>query len=230
VYGDRFIRQECATRDPFSVGFYLVKTWLLIVLAAACSCAGNTTVAMRPVDTVRVEAVPGEGIVVIVRPPNACTTAGSLVFVDEHGDYVGESAPQSYFAASLSEGDHALYAWDPYWRNQDAVVVTRVTVERNHPAYVEVTTGGAPYELRKTCGHGLAELHVVGKNNAELDDWLRETKPYAADRAAGRRWLDAHAADTQRHVELGARKLEALDERAKAPTTPTSAPAPSPSP
>jgi hypothetical protein len=86
--------------------------------------------------------------------------------------------------------------------------------------------------IKKTCApYRWAELRVVGRNHAELDDWLRDTRPFAADRAAGQRWVEANADDTRRHVEMGARKIAERAERSKAsPTVPTSGPSPAPAP
>ncbi len=197
---------------------------MAIAAAIACAgCGGVAPIAMHRVEAVRADPQPGEGVVVFVRPADPCARGGSFTIVDEHGEYVGEAATESQFAVAVPEGDHSFYSWDPYGEvrlqrapDTNQVGAIRVHVEGHHPAFVLVTTEGGAFAVRKSCGdYRWVQLRQVGRNDAELDDWLRETKPYAPEHDKGQRWLDANAAETKRHVELGAKKLEQREERAK---------------
>jgi hypothetical protein len=146
-----------------------------------------------------------------VRPSHFAWAIGANV-LDENGRFLGDALAGGWFAAAMSPGHHEFTVWA---ENTDAISADLVP---GRIYYVEVAA---------TMGWGSAQMHLRAikpslPNWAHRVEWMRTSKPYLPDYAAGQANLDARAADTAERLRrarehLSSYRGEALGEHTLAP-------------
>jgi hypothetical protein len=161
-------------------------------------------------------ATPGgdQSSVVFIMPNTRCDGLGYYIVADESGNFVGNLAFGTRVAATVSPGMHVFYAWSsldlryeviPSW---NASAATRVTLARGETQYVTIMPS-----LYPNCQvWPIMEMTAI-KDGRDPDvlSMISNTKPVAADLAAGQSELNAKPALFQTNLELGKWKLRRLE-------------------
>jgi hypothetical protein len=159
---------------------------------------------------------PNAAIVVFVRARTACDGGAPYRIVSESLAFVGESAPGTKFAATVPAGHHAFFAWQPFgdvpphkypFTNQVGAV--EGDFEAGHLYVVEVYLSNDTFGTGKTCSRfqWVRLRRVDPFAEPDASQALTDATPMQVDLAAGQRVVDASRDETERHVEMGMRKL-----------------------
>ena len=182
---------------------------LLLLSVAAAACAPRPLPAMAPVAALE-RAPAADALVVFVRPKSACDTGDHAVVVDARGAFLGNAAPRTQFAVVVPPGEHTFFVWPsldlrngkaPGWDPVGAIKV-RVAAGEVHRIGVLV-----PAAEKLRCGRNATFYLTRRFEEGEVDAWLRDAQPMAADRATGQRLLDDDAQVVRAHVKQGQRQL-----------------------
>ena len=176
------------------------------LLALGLSTAGCTATSayMHEATSARpTEPTTGGATVVFVRPSGYAAGIKTTIF-DERGGFLGDSLPESQFAATLPPGRHLFVAW----AENTAALQADLTAGRTY--YIEVAPRIGVFSARM---HLLA-ITPRSKSWAKLPEWLRDSRPYEPDTSAGQAYLATRPDDVKerlRRAQEAIRKYDAED-------------------
>lgn len=157
----------------------------LAALASATVGCSYASPYMREVGALRVAATPSEGVVAFVRGASAFENGEMYSIFDETGRWLGDSMPNSVFAAAVSAGRHRFYAFTrtevvssspPRFWTVGAVEAS-VGAGRAYPilvnAYVSWTPGGRPASRSAGRAFELVDMLPIRADGENLPDYER---------------------------------------------------------
>jgi hypothetical protein len=159
-------------------------------------CAGSSQF-MQPSQTPLSLRPPADrAVVVFVRPSHFAFAINANV-LDENGRFLGDAVAGGYFAVAVPPGHHEFVVWA---ENTDAIAAD-VVAGRTY--FVEV----AP-----TMGAFSAQMHLRAikpglPSWAHRDEWMRDSKGYLPDVAAGQANLDKRSGDVAERLRRGREHL-----------------------
>jgi hypothetical protein len=177
----------------------------LLALFTAGSTLGCTVKSefMTDVAPQPIHGAVGMATVVFIRPSAQASEIRTTI-LDERGTFLGDSLPESHFAALVTPGQHIFIAWA---ENTDAL---KATLEAGKVYFVEVASRmGA--EAPSARMHLLA-LSPRAANWAKVDKWLLETKELIANQEAGQRDLASHQDDVKERIRRANDALASYNE------------------
>jgi hypothetical protein len=194
--------------------FTRFATPLAIGLAALAlnGCAASATssfVAEAPRSGVLAEVPADRARVVFIRPSDWASDM-RIHIIDEHGSYLGDSLPGSYFAADVKPGKRMFVAWSGH------TAALYAELEAGKEYFVEV----APrFEWPRRRSLRLFPVSQRLENWDELHEWLALSRPTTVDREGGQRWLDGHRDQAMRRVQAAEAIMKGYDEDERAEHT-----------
>ena len=175
--------------------------WRVILLAlallAGTGCSASSDF-MRPAAPGVGAAAPEQAQVVFIRP-SGFASAIKTTILGSHGEFLGDSLPESYFAVSMPPGEHVFIAW------AENTAALRANLEAGKTYYVEVSPKMGAWSARM---HLLA-IKPGAPSWAELDRWLASTSRLEPDQGAGQAYLAERQDDVKERLR---RAQEALTE------------------
>lgn len=184
--------------------------WLALAVVVATGCSASSEY-MHPAAAGVTAPSAAEARVVFIRPSGY---AGGMktTILDGHGQFLGDSLPESYFTVGLPAGEHVFIAW------AENTAALRAKLSAGKTYYVEVAPKMGVLSARM---HLLA-LKPGSENWGGLRGWLNDSAAMQADRRAGQAYLASRSEDVQERLKrarevLGEYTPEELGERTLAP-------------
>jgi hypothetical protein len=170
------------------------------IVAALLSVTGCTASSefMRPA-TAGVPPAAGEQAQVVFIRPSGYAGAIKTTIVGGHGEFLGDSLAESYFAVSMPPGEHMFIAW------AENTAVLRANLAPGKTYYVEVSPKMGAWSARMH----LMALKPGSENWGELQSWLAASSRLEPDRQAGQSYLAGRQDDVAERLR---RANEALTE------------------
>ena len=177
------------------------RTTLLVMFTVALlGCTASSKYMIEPQGLVSLQPPPDKAVVVFIRPSNFARAVGTTI-LDEHGRFLGDSLPQTYFAVLEPPGQHVFISW------AENTAALRAELAPGHVYYVEV----APKMGVMSARMHLLALTPRSENWPKLREWLSESKPLVANEAAGQAYLSERRDDVAERIRRAQEALSKYD-------------------
>jgi hypothetical protein len=188
-------------------------TTAVLVLALQTGCGASSEYMRELPNTGQVARSADSATVVFIRP-SGFGGAFATTILDNKGRFLGDSMAKSYFAVTVPPGEHVFLSW----------------AENTGPLRARVEAGKIYFiEVAPKMGFASTRVHLLGitprvSSWSDLDNWLRESKPYQPDEPRGQAYLQSRSEDVAERIrranealmkfsqeELAERTIEAKD-------------------
>lgn len=193
------LMQDVAPRLARVVSTFAVAA-LAALAPAALGCGPARSPYMAPAPHTSVTGAPDMATVVFLRP-SYYSSSTKVTVVDGKGRFLGESVPESYFAARLPAGEHLLVGY------VDTVAPLRANLRAGQIYFVEVAAEEGPFSPRM-------QLLAVTPRTASwgrLDAWMEKSAAYSPDEPGGQAAIEAKKGSVLGNIAKAERILAGYD-------------------